>query len=122
MQIQTKITCVGFLLAVSTLTASVAKSQGTLSNNNLTIENRLSRLTEAMQEREIDVLDEQRDDVDLLARGWANGRRGSWANGYRGGFANRHGGGGFVNRRPWGDRGGFYNRSPWRNGGFINRW
>ncbi len=132
MQIKTKITCVGFLLAVSTLTASVAKSQGTLSNNNLTIENRLSRLTEAIQQRGIDISPETNND--LIGLGWGNGRRGTWGDTYRGGFANRHGGGGFVNRnpwrngggfvngRPWGDRGGFYNRSPWRNGGFINRW
>lgn len=132
MQITTKITCVGFLLAVSTLTASVAKSHGTLSNDNLTIENRLSRLTEAIQERGIDIATEK--NSDLIGLGWGDGRRGNWVDSRRGGFANRHGGGGFVNRnpwrngggfinrRPWGDRGGFYNRSPWRNGGFINRW
>ncbi|ACB49662.1 conserved hypothetical protein [Crocosphaera subtropica ATCC 51142] len=132
MQITTKITCVGFLLAVSTLTASIAKSQALLSDNNLTIESRLSRLTEAIQQRGIDIAPETNND--LIGLGWGNGRGGSWGNGYRGGFANRHGGGGFVNRnpwrngggfvngRPWGDRGGFYNRSPWRNGGFINRW
>ncbi|MDJ0729066.1 MAG: GrrA/OscA1 family cyclophane-containing rSAM-modified RiPP [Crocosphaera sp.] len=130
MRITTKITCVGFILAVSTLTASVAKSHGTLSNNNLTIENRLSRLTEAIQERGIDISDEKKDD--LIARGWGNGRRGSWGNGYRGGFANRHGGGGFVNRSPFRNGGGFYNRyggggfvnrgGGWRNGGFVNRW
>lgn len=129
LQIMTKITCVGFILAVSTLTASVTEANNSLSKTNLTIENRLSRITEAMQERGIDMLEEQTQDV--IARGWGNGRRGSWGNGYRGGFGNRHGGGGFINRSPWRNGGGFYNRgggggfinrSPWRNGGFINRW
>jgi rSAM-associated Gly-rich repeat protein len=120
LQIQTKITCAGFLLAVSTLTASVAQSNSTLPNANLTIETRLSRITEAMEKRGIDVSTEKPDD--LIGFGWGDGRRGNWVNLNRGGFANRHGGGGFVNRRPWGDRGGFYNRRPWRNGGFINRW
>ncbi|MGK7957806.1 MAG: GrrA/OscA1 family cyclophane-containing rSAM-modified RiPP [Crocosphaera sp.] len=113
----TKITCVGFILAISTLTASIAKSHGTLSDKDLTIENRLSRLTEAMQERGIDISDEISED--LIARGWGNGPRGSWGNGYRGGFANRHGGGGFVNRSPWRNGGGFYNR--YNGGGFVNR-
>ena len=129
MQIATKITYVGFLLAVSTLTASVARSNSTLPDANLTIDSRLSRLTEAMQHRGVNISTEENDD--LIARGWANGGRGSWVNRYRGGFANRYGGGGFVNRTPWRNVGGFYNRyggggfvnrTPWRNGGFINRW
>ena len=117
MQITTKITCVGFILAVSTLTTSVAKSYDNLSNENLTIENRLSRLTEVMQESGIDISDEKNED--LMARGWGNGRRGSWGNTNRGGFGNRHGGGGFVNRSPWRNSGGFYNR--YGGGGFVNR-
>ncbi|MGK7883443.1 MAG: GrrA/OscA1 family cyclophane-containing rSAM-modified RiPP [Crocosphaera sp.] len=117
MRITTKITCVGFLLAVSTLTTSIAKSHGTLSNDKLTIENRLSRLTEAIQESRVDIADETGED--LIARGWGNGGRGSWGNGYRGGFANRHGGGGFVNRSPFRNGGGFYNR--YGGGGFVNR-
>ncbi|MDJ0714873.1 MAG: GrrA/OscA1 family cyclophane-containing rSAM-modified RiPP [Prochloraceae cyanobacterium] len=131
MQIATKITYVGFLLAVSTLTASVAQSNSTLPDANLTIDSRLSRLTEAMQQRGVDISTEKNDD--LMARGWADGRRGNWVNGARRGFANRYGGGGFVNRTPWRNGGGFYNRyggggfvnrggGAWRNGGFINRW
>ncbi|HAC62581.1 MAG TPA: rSAM-associated Gly-rich repeat protein [Cyanothece sp. UBA12306] len=130
MQITTKITCVGFLLSISTLTASVAQSNSTLPDANLTIESRLSRLTEAIQQREIDIPTEK--DDDLIARGWGNGRGGNWVNGYRGGFGNRYGGGGFVNRSPFRNGGGFYNRygggggfvnrGGWRNGGFRNRW
>ena len=108
LRLTTKITCVGFILAVSTLTASIAKSHGSLSGDKLSVDNRLSRLTEAMQERGIDVSEET--SKDLMARGWGNSRRGSWVNGYRGGFANRSGGGSFVNRRPWRNGGRFYNR------------
>ncbi|MEA5536344.1 GrrA/OscA1 family cyclophane-containing rSAM-modified RiPP [Crocosphaera sp. XPORK-15E] len=121
MQLTTKITCVGFLLAVSTLTASVTQANSTLPNANLTIESRLSRLTEAMQERGIELSDENQAD-DLMARGWGDGRGGTWVDTNRGGFANRNGGGSFINRNPWGDRGSFFNRRPWGNGGFINRW
>ncbi len=78
MQIQTKITCAGFLLAVSTLTASVAQSNSTLPNANLTIETRLSRITEAMEKRGIDVSTEKPDD--LIGFGWGDGRRGNWVN------------------------------------------
>ena len=117
MQITTKITCVGFILAVSTLTASVVKSHGSLPDDNLTVENRLSRLTEAMQERGIDISDEKNED--LIARGWGNGGRGGFVNRGGGGFANRHGGGGFVYRSPFRNGGGFYNR--YGGGGFVNR-
>ncbi|MGK7943553.1 MAG: GrrA/OscA1 family cyclophane-containing rSAM-modified RiPP [Microcystaceae cyanobacterium] len=129
MKISSQISCVGFLLAVSTLTTSVAHSHTPLPNTELTIENRLSRLTEEMEQRGVNFPFEG--DEGLITRGWGNGSRGSWGNGYRGGFANRHGGGSFVNRSPWRNGGGFYNRyrgggfvnSPWRNGGsFINRW
>ena len=130
MQITTKISCVGLVLAVSILTASVAESYGVSSHNERTIENRLSRLTEKIKEIGIDNSNNRNED--LIARGWGNGRRGSWGNGYRGGFANRHGEGGFVNRSPWRNGGGFYNRyggggfvnrgGGWRNGGFVNRW
>ena len=129
MQITKKITCVGFILAISTLTASVSEANSSLSKNKLTIENRLSRITQAMEQRGLDISEEKTED--LIARGWRKGSQGGWINGYRGGFTNRHGGGGFVNRSPWRNGGGFYNRgggggfinrSPWRNGGFINRW
>ncbi len=126
MKISSQISCVGFLLAVSTLTASVAHSYSPSPQTELTIENRLSRLTEAVQQRDSNFSLE--DNEGLITRGWGNGRRGSFANGYRGGFANRYGGGGFINRSPWRNGGSFYNRggfvnSPWRNGGtFINRW
>lgn len=128
MKISSQISCVGFLLAVSTLAASVAHSHAPFPNTDLdlTIENRLSRLTEEIQQRGVNFSID--DNEGLITRGWGNGSRGSFANGYRGGFANRYGGGSFVNRSPWRNGGGFYNRggfvnSPWRNGGgFLNRW
>ncbi len=116
MQIPDKITCVGFLLAISTLTASIP-AHATPKSSNSSIESRLSRLTEAMKQRGMDSFDENLGN-NLLAGGWADGRRGDWVNTHRGGFADRHGGGGFVNRN-WGDGGRFYNHSG--GGGFANR-
>ncbi|WP_232285699.1 GrrA/OscA1 family cyclophane-containing rSAM-modified RiPP [Crocosphaera chwakensis] len=95
----TKITFMGFLLAVSTLSVSVATANSqqpintkvsNLSNN---IEYRLSRITKAIQQREIKISN-QLENKNAIARG----------------FANRSGGGGFVNRSPFRNGGGFYNR------------
>ncbi|CCQ57785.1 MAG: rSAM-associated Gly-rich repeat protein [Crocosphaera sp.] len=113
MQSPTKITFVGFLLAVSTLSVSAAKVHAkTLdeSNTSSKIEYRLSRLSRAIQERDIETSNHLTDE-NSLARGFANSRGGGgFANSGGGGFANRSGGGGFVNRSPFRNGGGFYNR------------
>lgn len=105
----------GFLLAVSTLSASTAKAtteQPRLNQTFSPIESRLSRITDAMKKREIGQLEASEGQAgEQIARGWVNGRRGGWVNGRRGGF---------VNRR-WGDGGRFYNYRR-GGGGFINRY
>ncbi len=119
MKIATKAGLVGFLLALGTLhgtSASAATKSSAEPPKTQTVETRLSRLTEAIRDREAQLPDinELGPEPAILA-GWLNGRGG--------GFVNRRGGGGFVNRR---GGGGFLNSNPWRNGwrdggGFWNR-
>ena len=113
MQITTRVSFVGFLLAVSALNVSTANAttqQPTSAQTSPTIESRLSRITDAMKEREIEQPEaSERSAGDQIARGFANGRRGGWVNGRRGGFGNRR----------WGDGGRFYNYRG--GGGFFNR-
>ncbi|HAC62580.1 MAG TPA: rSAM-associated Gly-rich repeat protein [Cyanothece sp. UBA12306] len=116
MQTPTKITFVGLLLAISTLSISAAKANAKMSTDSDSvsdIEYRLSRITKAMQQREIESSNNlnMKGEKNSIARGFANrSGGGGFANGYRGGFANRGGGGGFVNRSPFRNGGGFYNR------------
>ncbi|MDJ0714872.1 MAG: GrrA/OscA1 family cyclophane-containing rSAM-modified RiPP [Prochloraceae cyanobacterium] len=117
MQTTTKITFVGFLLAVSTLTVSAAKARAKMpvnSDASSNIEYRLSRITKAVQQRGIETPNTSNIEIEIensIARGFANrSGGGGFANSSRGGFANRSGGGGFVNRSPWRNGGGFYNR------------
>ncbi|MEA5536343.1 GrrA/OscA1 family cyclophane-containing rSAM-modified RiPP [Crocosphaera sp. XPORK-15E] len=126
MQITTKITFVGFLLAVATVSVSAVASTEMSNNKSVTgkIEHRLSRITEAMQQRDIQSLDTfGKEGGQQIAGGFGNrvggggfgnvGGGGGFANrgGGSGGFANvGGGGGGFVNRSPWTDRGSFFNR------------
>ncbi len=117
MEMTRKISCVGFLLAVSTITASM-KVNATPSLPHLSIESRLSRLTEAMQQSGIEASHPLAEDNFLLGIGWADGNHRGWVNTNRGGFANHQGGGGFANRN-WGDGGRFYNHHG--GGGFLNR-
>ncbi|MDJ0580630.1 GrrA/OscA1 family cyclophane-containing rSAM-modified RiPP [Crocosphaera sp.] len=115
MAINNKITFMGFLLAVSTVTVSAATASPkkpmdyNLSNK---IEYRLSRITKAIENREIETINSSTTKQEnLLARGFANrSGGGGFANSGGGGFANRSGGGGFVNRSPFRNGGGFYNR------------
>ena len=115
MQITTKITFVGFLLAVSTLTVSAAKAKAKMpvnSDASSNIEYRLSRITKAIQQRGIETSNTLNTKTETsIARGFANrSGRGGFVNRGGGGFVNRSGGGGFLNRSPWINRGGFYNR------------
>ncbi len=131
MNLSNKITFLGILLSVSTLTSTL-EAQASSQSPDSTIESRLSRLTEIMKQRGVD-LDEMSpfiEDESLLSV-WANGRGGTWVNTRLGGFGDHNRGGGFINRSPWrdggyrrwGDGGRFYNRGRWPNGsGFLNRW
>ncbi|MEL4898013.1 GrrA/OscA1 family cyclophane-containing rSAM-modified RiPP [Crocosphaera sp. Alani8] len=124
----TKVTFMGFLLAVSTLSVSATNTnaqQPTASHTTNNIEYRLLRITKAIQKQEIETINTLPiEDENLLVRGFANrGGGGGFVNRGGGGFVNRspfrNGGGGFVNS----GGGGFVNRSPFRNGGgFYNRY
>ncbi|MBP0012349.1 MAG: rSAM-associated Gly-rich repeat protein [Roseofilum sp. SBFL] len=123
---------VGFLLTLSTLSASPANATGNLSefsSANVDLEQRLNRLTETLQNREHQ-LDLERNPLSSetqrsqdLAQfrnvfrngGWRNGgsfRNGGWRNGWRNGGSFRNGG--------WRNGGSFRNggwRNGWRDGG-----
>ncbi len=133
MEIQTRTSLVGFLIALSALAAPAmaATTDAAPASTPLKIGDRLSRLTNALQDRttQLDNLPETHPAL-LLARGWADGNRGDWANGRGRGWADGNRGGGFANTRVggWGDGAGggsFANANPWRNGwadggGFYN--
>jgi rSAM-associated Gly-rich repeat protein len=119
LDITTRTSLVGFLLAVSAFSLPAAATTANsptaeAESASPTIESRLSRLTVALRERaeQLPEASEFTGDSEIAAA-WVNARRG---------------GGGFVNRNPWrngwGDRGGFFNTRPrWGNGGgFLNRW
>jgi rSAM-associated Gly-rich repeat protein len=112
MQFSSKVSFVGFLLALSTLGASTANAAGEIAiaeNQPLTIENRLSRLTEVMKERGIEISpNADTTPGQNIAGAWGNGGGGFVNNRGGGGFINNRGGGGFVNGR-WGDGGRFFN-------------
>ena len=131
MDINTRTSLVGFLLAVSALSLPAAAANSPtpeIEATPQTVESRLSRLTEAIRERTQQLPETSAFTSDEIALGWGDGRggrrgwvdtrRGGWLNGNRGGFANRN-----PWRNGWGDRGGFFNTRPWGNSGsFINRW
>ena len=130
MNINTKTSLAGFLLALSTLNSpSTAKTIGEVergfsSNSSSTqpsIEQRLNRLNAAIRAREEQLPESsQRQNSLTVAAGWGDGRDREWVNGRRTGWADgRDGGWGNVNpwRNGWSDRGSFYNYNPWRNGG-----
>jgi len=124
MNISNRISFVGFLITLSALSVpSVALGAASPSANSessvppsLTIEARLSRLSEALQARVEQLPAATRAGSEqLLAIGFADGGGRGWVNGGRGGWADGHGGS-FANRNAWGngwaDGGGFAN---WRN-------
>jgi rSAM-associated Gly-rich repeat protein len=115
---------VGFLVALSALSVpgvAMATSPDSAPpaavGSPATLEDRLSRLSAALQSRAEQLPAESRPSTgNLIAGGFANGSGGGgWVNGNRGGWADGNGGG-FVNRNAWGngwgDGGGFAN---WRN-------
>ena len=115
MNITTRTGLVGFFLALSTLQISGAvaatSSDAGTPDTPQAIESRVSRLTNAIRQRETLLPQEANASTEMLIA------RGAWGNGNGGGFANRVGPGGFVN----GTGGGFVNGGGWRNGGgFLN--
>jgi rSAM-associated Gly-rich repeat protein len=119
LNITTRTGLVGFFLALSALQVSGAiaatpqpDSSNPSSDSQLTIESRLTRLTEAIRQRQTGLPKETELSAEMLL---ANS---GWGNGGGRGFANRPGPGGFANAG--GGGGGFVNGGGFRNGGFVN--
>jgi rSAM-associated Gly-rich repeat protein len=136
MKFNSQASFVGFLLAISTLGASTANATSEIAiaeSQPLTIENRLSRLTEVMRERSIEISPNADTTSErTIASVWRNGNSGwrngggAWRNGGGGSFFNDRGGGGFLDNRGGGsffnNRGGGFNNGRWSDGGsFFNR-
>ena len=102
----TKITWISLIVALATLNLP-AKAKGhqadLLSRKNPQIlESRLAKIAATLKEREAQIPESSTLKKTLeIAGGWVKGRRGGFADGP---------GGGFLNRRGWGDGGGFLNR------------
>ncbi len=102
----TKITWISLIVALATLNLPIktkAHQVESLSNGNPQIlESRLAKIAATLKERESQIPASSNLKKTLEIAG-------SWGKGRRGGFINVPGGG-FVNRRGWGDGGGFLNR------------
>ena len=112
MNITTKTSLVGFLLALSALSATVATAATTESAQNqsqTTIEGRLTKLTNVLRVRAEQLPESNREIPDQLIAG-------AWGNGGGRGFVNAH-----RWRNGWADGGGFYNYGG-GGGGWINRY
>ena len=101
----TKITWISFIVALATLNLPI-KTQAHQAEPPPTqtpqmLESRLARIANTLKERESQIPAFSTLKKTLEIAGWLKTRRG--------GFVNLPGGG-FVNRRRWGDRGGFLNR------------
>jgi len=125
LNITTRTGLVGFFLALSTLQVSGATaatgqitSSDATTNRSPSIESRLSRLTEAIRQREALLPNAASNPPDILIAGWGNGGGGGFANrSGGGGFVNGGGGRGFVNGGGFRNGGGFVNGGGFRNGG-----
>ena len=122
MAINNRISFVGFLVALAALSgsgtalATTSKTATPAAESSNPIEQRLSRLSAALQARAEHLPTESKPNpdnqialgfADGAGRGWVDGARTGWADGYRGDFINRN-----AWRNGWGDGGGFAN---WRN-------
>lgn len=119
MQFNSKISFVGFLVAVSTLSASAVQAKSTsipqaeTEKAPLSIESRISRITKAIKQR--DIQQPETLETEQLMAGWLNSRKGGWINTRGGGWIDGRRGswadgrrGGFLNNRRWSDGGRFY--------------
>ena len=135
MQLSTKSSWVGFLLALSTLNIPTANATENIPLQP-TVENRINRITATIKQKEEQLQNSSDVEPDRIAlgwgdgknrgwvdtrrgRGWGDGRNRNWVNGNRVNWKDGHGGS-FANVNPWrngwGDLGGFYNYP----GGFNN--
>ena len=102
----TKITWVSFIVALATLNFPAKTKAYQVDSippeNPQILESRLAQIAATLKERESQIPAASTLKKTLeIAGGWVKGRRGGFANGP---------GGGFLNRRRWGDGGGFLNR------------
>ena len=101
----TKITWISFIVALTSLnlpTTTEAHQADSLSSETpQMLESRLAKIAATLKERETQIPASSTLKKTLEIASWVKGRRG--------GFANVPGGG-FVNRRGWGDGGGFLKR------------
>lgn len=113
LNITTRTSLVGFLLALSALSASNANAT-ILPIGQPTIEARLTRLSTVIQERANQLQNSTLAPEQRVALGWADGRGRDWVNGRGGGGWADGRGGDWVNRsnwrNGWADGGGFWNR------------
>ena len=103
MDITTRTSFVGFLLALSALSVSSATAPNVLVGQS-TIETRLSRLSSVLRERANQLPNTALTPDQRIALGWGDGRGRDWVNG--------RGGGGWVD----GHRGDWVDGRNWRNG------
>lgn len=114
LDITTRTSLVGFLLALSALSAPSAIATAP-STTQPTIDARLTRLSTVLRERANQLPDSALTPDQRIAIGWADGSGRDWVNG--------RGGGGWADGR----NGDWVNRNNWRNGwadggGFWNRY
>lgn len=114
MNITTKTSLMGFIMALSAFSVSTTATVATDAVPQ-TIEGRLSRLTTVIRERANQLpVSDRLSPEQLVALGWADGGRGGWVNGRRGGWADGRGGGSWGNVNAW--------RNGWADGGGFANW
>ena len=101
----TKITWISFIVALATLNHNAKtkahQADSIPTTNTQMLESRLAKIAATLKERKNTIPASSTLKKTLEIAGWLKGRRGGFADG---------GGGGFLNRRGWGDGGGFLNR------------
>ncbi len=121
MKISTRSGLVGFLLALSTINIPTANAAD---NSALppTIENRISRITAAMKQRQDQIQETSNLEPERIAGGWVDTKKGGdWIDGNKRGWGDASNGNGWYDGKKtgWvdGHGGGFANVNPWRSGG-----
>ncbi|MGB5710361.1 MAG: GrrA/OscA1 family cyclophane-containing rSAM-modified RiPP [Waterburya sp.] len=101
----TKITWISFIVALATLNlpakTKAHQADSIPTTNTQMLESRLAKIAATLKERETQIPASSTLKKTLEIAGWLKGRRRGFADGP---------GGGFLNRRGWGDGGGFLNR------------
>lgn len=117
----TRISLVGFLLSFSALNLPAPPAQAATSDSTSsatspsTIEERLSKLTAQLRQREQQRPDVNQFDPDqLMAKGFADGDNRGWRRSNHSGWADGRHGGEFRNHNPW--------RDGWRDGHRFFDW